>query len=120
MEDREFGLKRKIDEDEIYNGIPVRINFPNKSYMGVVDEIHETYFFLRPTIIDESLVNPDGTKKSFARLEKKIPFKVTRSPSIEGIEPLSEGYLERFVDSINSQYPKSFFIKIPDNSKSSQ
>ena len=103
MKNKEFGLKRKIDEDERYRNKPVRINFPNKNYLGVIDEIHESYFLLKPSIIDESLANPDGTKKPYAKLEKKIHSKVTRSPSIEGIEPLSKGYFERLVDSINSQ-----------------
>ena len=120
MENQEiFRMQRRVDEDIIYQGKPVRIRFPNNSYLGVIDEIHKTYFLLKPSIISEGLVNINGTDKPFARVEKEIPLKINRSSAIESIEPLSQGYLNNLVESINSQYSKPFFIKTPDNLKSS-
>ena len=105
-----FGLpEKKENEYEIYRGHPVRIHSTNNSCLGIVSELYEGHLDLKPSMIHEGLVNPDGTNKSFARLEKNIPQRVNFH-NINCVEPLSEGYLEKLIDSINSSrsnYKKS-------------
>jgi hypothetical protein len=102
MENQPYGLpEKKESEYEIYRNHPVRIHLINDSCLGIVNGLYEGYLDLKPSMIHEGLINSDGTSKSFARLEKDIPQRVNFH-NISHIEPLSKGYLEKLIDSINS------------------
>ena len=102
MENKHFGVPRKKESKyKIYRNHSVRILSGNDSHLGIVSEVYNGYLNLKPSMIQEGLVNSDGTNKAFARLEKEIPKRVNFC-NIDAVEPLSEGYLEKLIDSINS------------------
>jgi len=101
MKNKAFGISPKQkNEYEIYKNRTIRIVYPNNSCLGVVDEICDGYLNLKPSMVQEGLVNPDGTNKAMARIEREIPFRADLS-SKDYIEPHREGYLEDLVNSIN-------------------
>jgi len=57
--------------------------------------------FLLPTLVYENLYNQDGSFLPRARLERDIPTEIFRA-TIESVEHLKEGYLESFLESVNS------------------
>ncbi len=101
-----MAFSRKEEEKErnegmytSYIGKPVRIISANPSYgpdYGVVEHTNYEKTVLRPCIIDEPM---DG--KHNMRLEDKVGATID-TKMITKMEPLSEGYIEKYMKYINS------------------
>ncbi len=96
-----FGLPPKESQYDVYRDTPVRVFTGNHSYYGVVSKIGEGYLLLCPCVVHEELpVTLKGKREVTAILRKDIPRTLSLS-SIEAVDPLSEGFLEKLVKRIN-------------------
>ena len=104
-----YGLSVSEDEYEIYknSGRPVRIYFNQKEALGVIESMSTENINLRPSAINEFFFNGKGERIDNFRIENDLPRKIKKQ-SVSGIEPLSEGYLEFFVNSVNIKRRKTF------------
>ena len=96
-----FGINTKEDRYKLYKNKSVRINTTNRSYMGIFQNHDSEFIYLCPVMVYETLPTEKGENKMYAKLERTIPVSINYS-TIESIEQLDEGYLEKLVFSINS------------------
>jgi len=114
-----FGYEEKNNEYEVYkkSGKPIRVTIGSENYLGYLNEINENFLNLIPSLVYENFPNENGKTKFYARLEKKIPIRIPLIALV--IEPLSSGYLEKLIKSINKVKPvKGLNQKNPTNQNS--
>lgn len=97
-----FGFEKNPSEYQVYrdSGRPVRVETLRSIHEGFVSNIGPEYLELNPSIVYENLPSVNGGMIYSARIETQI-HKMVSYGTIQTINPLSDGSLEKIVESVN-------------------
>ena len=89
-------------EYEGKEGREVRISLTNGSTakLGVFHSYDDSHIYLKPSLIEEGIYNQDKEYIVFVNFETETSTSIRRD-LVSVMEPLSEGYLEKLVNSLN-------------------
>ncbi|MFW6283180.1 MAG: hypothetical protein ACOC1P_03975 [Minisyncoccales bacterium] len=98
----------KIPEEYKYNkNKEVRVILNNNTErIGIFERYDNINIYLRPCLVSEPLVDKKGETIRKARIENERPVSIRRD-LVGIIDPLSEGYIESFANSLNSSSENS-------------
>lgn len=122
--DLEIGLEREtsngagalndVSEDNDFNkyklhlGREVKLIADGRTELGVLHSYDDLYFYLMPSVINEITCSEENKTINNCHIEIERPQNIRRFNC--DITPVTEGYMQRYVDSVNK-------IKMDDSKK---